>query len=83
MLIKKTYASFKKEEFIDYFSKIGVQKSDGIYIGDGWEVEIKDEKNKFIGEMRFITIELIIRVEDTISKEFIDELRLAFLRGGG
>lgn len=83
MLINKTYSSFKRQEFIDYFSKMGVQKSESIYIGDGWEVEIKEEKNKFIGKMGFITIDLTIRVDDTISKEFIDNLRLAFLRGGG
>ena len=83
MLIKKIYTSFKREEFIDFFNKIGEQKSDGVYYGKGWEVVIGDEKNKLIGTIPFVTVDLTIEIEDEISKEFIDKLRLAFLRGGG
>ena len=83
MLVKKTYTSFNRQEFIDYFGKTGVKKSEGVYEGQGWEVEIGDEKNKMIGSICFKTIDLIINVEDTISKEFLDKLLLNFLRGGG
>ncbi len=83
MLINKTYTSFRRAEFIEYFTKIGVRKSEGVYFGEGWEVVIDDEKNKLIGKMPFVTVELTIEIEDEISKEFIDRLRLAFLRGGG
>lgn len=83
MLINKTYTSFKRQEFIDYFSEIGLNKSDGVYFGDGWEVEIGHEKNKEISKMEFITVDLTIMVEDTIRKEFLNKLRQAFLRGGG
>lgn len=83
MLINKTYTSFRREEFIEYFKEIGVQRFEGIYEGEGWEVEIGYEKNKLIGKMHFITVDLTINVEDLIAKEFIDKLRIAFLRGGG
>ena len=83
MLIKKTYTSFKKQEFIDYFCKIGVKKSECRYSGEGWEVEIGDEKNKRIGSVCFKTIDLIINIEETIEKEFLEKLRINFLRGGG
>jgi len=83
LLIKKTYTSFKRKEFIDYFSEIGARKSENIYEGQGWEVEIGDEKNKMIGSICLKTIDLIINVEDTISKGFLDKLLLKFLRSGG
>jgi hypothetical protein len=83
LIIKKTYTSFSRQEFIEYFCRRGVKKAEGIYLGEGWEVKIGNEKNKMIGSVCLKTVDLIINVEDAISKEFLDKLRINFLRGGG
>ncbi len=83
MLINKTYTSFRRQEFVDYFSNIGILKAEGVFFGQGWEVKIGEERNKYIGNMSFITVDLNIEIRENISEEFLNNLRLAFLRGGG
>lgn len=45
--------------------------------------KIGEERNKYIGNMSFITVDLNIEIRENISEEFLNNLRLAFLRGGG
>jgi len=81
--IEKTYHSFKKKEFEDYFSERGKCKSPGCYIGDGWEVSLGEEKKRSVGPMEFVAVTIYLKLSTDIEKAFITHLRGAFLKGGG
>ena len=81
--IEKTYHSFRKKEFEDYFSGIGKCKSSGCFVGEGWEVMLGEEKKAFVGPMEFVAVTINLKLSSDIEKDFIDHLRKSFLKGGG
>lgn len=80
--VEKIYRSFKREEFEDYFAKIGRVISNGHYKGDGWEAFIGEEKIVYIGNIDFVEITIKLKLSEEIKENFIINLRKAFLRGG-
>ena len=81
--IEKTYSSFEREEFLEYFSEKGTDLGEGRFSGEGWEVIVGEEFKRMVGAFPFKAIKLEIRVEEAISKDFLENLRRSFLRGGG
>ena len=81
--IEKTYSSFEREDFLEYFREKGIDKGEGRFSGVGWEVIVGEEFKRMVGAFPFKAIKLEIWVEETISEEFLEDLRRSFLRGGG
>jgi len=81
--IVKQYRSFKRDEFVEYFSSISTHKDGDYYCGSGWRVLIGEEKMDMVGSISFRAVEIIIVVNEEIEDAFINELRIRFLRGGG
>lgn len=81
--VEKIYNSFKKEEFIEYFSKIGYENSKDLYVGDGWQVTVGDEGIRQFKGFSLPSVKLTIMVREDISDQFMRELMVFFLKGGG
>ena len=81
--IEKTYSSFEREEFLEYFSDKGIDLGEGRFSGEGWEVIVGDEFRRKVGAFPFKAIKLEIWLEEEISEDFLEDLRRSFLRGGG
>jgi len=81
--IEKTYSSFEREEFLEYFREKGRDHGKGRFSGVGWEVVVGEEFKRKVGAFPFKAIKLEIWVEETISEEFLEDLMKSFLRGGG
>lgn len=81
--ITKKYKSFRKLEFEKFFKSKALSNEGDTYYGEGWIVIIGDEKDDYIGPMKFISVTLEIQVEEEIQDDFINQLRVNFLRGGG
>lgn len=81
--IEKTYNSFNRQEFIDYFSRIGAEKEEGLFIGDGWKVHVGEEKKRRFQSFDLPSVKLIIDVREDLHDQFIRELMISFLKGGG
>jgi hypothetical protein len=79
----KIYKSFEKSEFEEYFSNIGMAEVNGFYNGDGWRVKIGDEEEVFVGAFRMRQIKIELWLREDIEKQFIEDMRIEFLRGGG
>jgi hypothetical protein len=81
--IEKTYNSFKREEFIDYFSRIGSEKEKGLFEGNGWKVQVGDEEKLQFQTFDLPSVKLTIIVREDVRDQFIKDLMIAFLKGGG
>jgi hypothetical protein len=81
--IEKTYSSFEREEFLEYFSEKGTDLGEGRFSGKGWEVAVGQEFKRMVGAFPFKAIKLDIWLEEEISEDFLEDLRRSFLRGGG
>ncbi len=81
--IEKTYSSFDREEFLEYFNEKGRNLGNGKFAGKGWEVIVGDEFMRMVGAFPFKSLKLKILVEEGISEDFLEDLRKSFLRGGG
>lgn len=81
--IEKIYNSFKKDEFIEYFSKIGHENSKGHYVGDGWQVMVGEEGIRQFKGFNLPSVKLSIIVREDIHDQFMRELMISFLKGGG
>lgn len=79
---EKKYKSFKREEFVEYFSSIGSEIEDSVFIGDGWKVSIGKEVIEDRWKMKFPVVKLDFEIREDVYKNFADKLRMAFLRGG-
>lgn len=81
--IEKTYSSFHRDEFIQYFREKGREVEEGKFAGEGWEVSVGQEFKRSVGAFPFIAVKLMIHVAEEISDQFLEDLRRSFLRGGG
>ena len=81
--IKKTYSSFDREEFVEYFTEKGNDLGEGKFAGEGWEVIVGEEFKRMVGAFPFKSLKLEIWLDEEISEEFLEDLRRSFLRGGG
>ena len=81
--IERTYRSFRKKEFEDYFIERGKYKSPNCYIGDGWEVFLGEERKEFAGSIEFVAVTIYLKLSSDIAEEFTTDLRMSFLKGGG
>ncbi|MDP3387842.1 MAG: hypothetical protein Q8S24_11445 [Eubacteriales bacterium] len=81
--IEKTYNSFKREEFADYFSLIGSEKEKGYYEGNGWKVHVGDEEKLQFRTFDLPSVKLTIIVREDIRDQFMRDLMISFLKGGG
>ncbi|HBH12207.1 MAG: hypothetical protein XD91_1264 [Clostridiales bacterium 38_11] len=81
--IEKTYNSFKREEFIDYFSNIGSKTEESFFQGDGWGVFVGEEERRQFKTFDLTSVKLTISVREDIQDQFIKKLMISFLKGGG
>lgn len=81
--IIKKYKSFRRFEFQEFFDGISIRNDGDTFYGNGWIVEVGEEVEEFIGPMRFITVILQIQIDEEIEVDFINQLKVNFLRGGG
>ncbi|MBV1758454.1 MAG: hypothetical protein KMY55_11510 [Dethiosulfatibacter sp.] len=81
-LVKK-YNSFKREEFTDYFSVIGFEKEEGFFEGDGWKVHVGEEEKLHFQAFDLPSVKLTIIVREDIRDQFVKDLMISFLKGGG
>ena len=81
--IQKTYTSFKRQEFVEYFKSIGTTEDNRLFSGDGWKAEVHEEEKTIRFNLEFTCVNVEFEINEDIYEEFSDRLRRAFLRGGG
>lgn len=81
--IVKTYNSFKRGEFTEYFSRIGFEKEEGFFEGDGWKVHVGEEEKLRFQTFDLPSVKITIIVREDIRDQFVKDLMIAFLKGGG
>jgi len=79
----KVYRSFNKEEFEEYFSQIGAGQGEDTYGGPGWQVRIASYGLVKVGGMTFPEVRLEMTLSPEVAEGFLQDLKMAFLRGGG
>lgn len=73
-----------RKELIDYFRSIkGEYLGEGKFVGEHWKVLIGEEKDVFLGSIKFISILVTFQCEEKLIDKMINAFRLKFLRGGG
>lgn len=74
----------KRIEIVNYFISIGGKDMDGEkFIGQGWEVEIYQEKVISIGSLKIPATIIILRCRKDLSEQMLTAFRLRFLSAGG
>lgn len=79
----KTYRSFRKSEFEEYFSNIGERSDAECFYGEGWIVELGQEENPALGSFTLIQVKIELWLRQDIEERFLEEMKNRFLRGGG
>lgn len=79
----KTYRSFPLEAFEEYFGEIGEKQGKDTFAGQGWRVRILHCGVVWVGKISFPEVTLELYVAPEVAPGFFQELRMAFLRGGG
>lgn len=81
--ITKLYKSFQKSEFEEYFQQLGTETERDEYAGEGWRAKIGDEMETRLGSFKMNQIRIDLWLREDIEEEFLDSMRIEFLRGGG
>ena len=79
----KTYRSFRKSEFEEYFRSIGERYDTVCFYGKGWVVELGPEENSALGSFTFVQVKIELWLRQDIEEKFLEDMRIRFLRGGG
>lgn len=74
----------KRIEIVNYFIDIGGQGiSDEKFIGQGWEVEVSQEKTIILGSLKIPATIVILQCRKDLIEPMIVAFRLKFLSAGG
>lgn len=81
--IIKLYKSFHRSEFEEYFQQLSRETGKDEYSGEGWRAKVGDEAEKWLGSFKMNQIRIDLWLREDIEEEFLDSMRIKFLRGGG
>ncbi|MBZ9686484.1 hypothetical protein G9F72_009095 [Clostridium estertheticum] len=74
----------KRIEIVNYFISMGGKViSDENFIGNGWEVEISEEKTITLGSLKIPATIVILRCREDLIDGMMVAFRLRFLSAGG
>lgn len=74
----------KRIEIVNYFISIGGKVIGGEnFIGQGWEVEITQEKTIILGSLKIPATNVILRCRTDLIEQMLVAFRLRFLSAGG
>lgn len=73
----------RRADIANYFSLQGEMTGEGRFRGEGWEVELSEEKRVPLGSFKVPATFVTLRCRKGLLKGTIDALRLKFMAYGG
>lgn len=80
---KINYKSFKRKEFVDYYTNICTYHDNDYFYGDGWKVHIGKERHESFFKMTMPCVSVTLIIDEDKADDFVYKMRLQFSRGGG